>query len=148
MKEQRGTLGELQALRALDKPLGRYRWSCQIATGRNVRIYWRGVGVRNEEENWEYVAVRKLLELLEKPKGLDRLYRCGFCRKTLLARTNKGRPPEFCPDTTCKQLNHDRKPENKKNKSEYMKEYYEDGKKRLNNRKSGVGLRASRTKRS
>jgi hypothetical protein len=126
LKEQEGTYGAVQTLRELEKPLSRYRWAYRVAaTTRGVRVHLGGIGLE-EKDFWEYGAVKTILELIQKPKGMERLRRCDFCGEPFFIETMKGRRPQFCPGTTCKQQNYENKPENREKKRAYMRQYYRD----------------------
>jgi hypothetical protein len=125
LKESRATLqAVLVVLPALGKAVERYRWAYQVGiTNARVKAGLRGVGRYGA---WEYGAVFKLLEIIQKPGGLDRLYRCEFCGKTLFATNVRGRRPKFCPGGLCKQRSYDGTPENRDKKAAYQRKYYKD----------------------
>jgi hypothetical protein len=124
LKEHLGTVGALPVLAALREPIDRYTWVNQIAvSSTGVHVGVRGVGNLSEDDLWEHGAVHKLLELIQKPKGISRLRRCQMCEKVFVA-NDRGRGRIFCTDA-CKQRNYDSDPKTRKDKLAYMRDYYE-----------------------
>jgi hypothetical protein len=123
LKERIGTVGALPVLAALRDPIHRYKWVNQIAvSSTGVHVGVRGVGNLSEDDLWEHGAVHKLLDLIQKPKGLGRLRRCGMCPRVFVA-NDRGRGRLFCTDA-CKQRNYDSDPKTREDKLAYMRNYY------------------------
>lgn len=85
----------------------------------------------------EQGAVCTLVNLIDNPRELSRLRRCEWCGAWLYG----GR--KFCDNGgVCKQRAWDSKPENRKSKNEYMRDYYErnysSSRRRAKKRKSAL----------
>lgn len=126
LKECLGTVGATVPLTVLRGALRRYRWTNQIAvTSTKVRVGRIPLERLSEDGVWEYGAVNKLLELVQKPNGLDNFRRCKFCGKPLFVLKAKGRPREFCDNNNvCKSADEYRDPVKRERKLDYMKDYY------------------------
>ena len=126
--------------------LGRYRWVTHAhisPTREGYRaIFRQEPEAKNpsREEEWEYEAVRDLLDITRYPGALSRLRQCGNteCRRWLF--TPKGKTRQFCNDI-CKQRHFDSDPEQREKKRKYMRDYYVEEEKRKLSPECGVGLR-------
>lgn len=146
LKEQVGTLGALPVLTALRELIDRFTWVSEIAvTSTDVRVGMRGVGKLSQDDLWEYGAVRTLLDLVQKPKGLSLLRRCPMCPKVFVA-NNRGRRRIFCTDA-CKMQHEYADPVKRANKLKNMRANYAMLSDLQRNPKSGVGLNRKAKKR-
>lgn len=118
-----------RAMTEMRKLLGRYRW---IRTVGYSQEGWRAVlspdrsaqpSPDEQPDEWEYRAVGALLDLTLRPGGLSRLVFCQSCPRLFLA-APLGKIPKFC-SSRCKQINYDRKPEQKVLKARQMRAYRE-----------------------
>jgi hypothetical protein len=128
--------------------LDRYRWITRALISPTTEgyraIFRREPKEKNlsREDEWEYEAVRELLDITTRyPGALSRLRQCGNkeCRRWLF--TPWGKTRQFCKNDICKQRHFDSDPEQREKKREYMQKRYRDQAKHARNPKSGVGLR-------
>lgn len=126
--------------------LGRYKWHSVVQPSRQGRI--EVLRPPQGADEWEYTAVRWLLNLLRESGELDRVHKCKMwgkrddCLGWFYARPY-GNRDRFCSDA-CKQFEYDSEPEIKARRraqnAKHNQDYRKNQKIEDERRKRGVGF--------
>ena len=121
------------ALKQLQTALKRYRWRSSIKgdlDGFGEELEWDDATTSGGHANWEYAAVRLLLNKTREPGTLSRFRKCSECHEWFYAATSH---QHFCKDG-CRRRNASRDPEFKAKRRIYMREQYRPQQKELHQR--------------
>jgi hypothetical protein len=141
---------KVRVITRLFNVLSNFRWNVRVsptAEGFRTIYFPADRGHLSSADEWEYGAVRDLLELVPYLGKWPRIRRCAECKGWLFAA--KRRDKQF-HDGICRQRHYDSSPEMRESKKLYMRKYRADEKKREESRKIGVGFkgRAARSRKS
>jgi hypothetical protein len=136
---------KLRVITELRNLLSRYRWVSRVE--RALEGFREIVTADREghsrEDEWEYWAVRVLLDLVPHLGNPPRIRRCAECPRWIFAA--KRNTQKWC-GSVCRQRHYDRDPETRAKKLEAMRKRYALEKERDWKRKAAVGY-TERTKR-
>lgn len=131
--------------RKLVQMLRPYQWASRVVlTSAGFGIVSFNRAELTKSEKWEHDAIYKLLRTLHED-GKPRIRPCDDkeCPRWFYAA--KRVDQRFCSDN-CKQHDYDSDPDRRAEKAAYMREHRAEAKRRLLNRKNGVGLRVKSRK--
>jgi hypothetical protein len=125
LRDDLSTLDKVRVLTGLRNALHHYRWVSQISP---TREGFRAILIPADREKlshddeWEYGAVRDLLEITLEDGALSRLRRCAYdgCKGWFYA--NKSNQ-EWCTRGTCRQNHYFSNPENQEKHRASVKKY-------------------------
>jgi hypothetical protein len=137
------TRENMRNVTGLRNALGRYRWASRVTnTAQGYRVFYTIADrdTLSKDDEWEYGAVRDLLDTVPYTRGRSRIRRCEQeeCRRWFFAAV---REDQLYCSGKCRQRRYDSDPEKRDKKLAHMKKLYADEKARRLNPKSGVGLR-------
>ncbi len=143
LRDDLSTPEGIRVITRLRNVLSRYRWGVKVSPtskGFHVSHFPANRGMLSSSDEWEYGAVRALLDLVPYLGKRPRIRRCAEtgCRKWFFAAKREDR--QWC-SPNCRQRHYDSDPEMRKSKKLYMRKYRADEKKREESRKRGVGFR-------
>jgi len=138
---------KMNVVNGLRKLLRRYEWAFHVSPWKNgFYAQWTAAqrGLSPDDE-WEYRAVRLLIELVPYLGKNPRIRRCAECNDWFFAASREDQ--QYCGGN-CRQRHYDSSPEIRASKKSYMRDHRAKLKQWARNPKSGVGLRGTRKGRS
>lgn len=143
LRDDVSTLEKIRVITRLRNVLSRYQWGVRVSPtteGFHVSHFPANRGKLSSSDEWEYGAVRDLLDVVPYLGKRPRIRRCveSECKEWFFAA--KREDQQFCSGI-CRQRHYDSTPEMRESKKLYMRKHRAAEKKHDERRKTGVGFR-------